>query len=191
MRWARYLFLEVKLEQAEPYLRKSVELNPDQSAAYYYLGLIAEGKGQDDEAITTFKDVLRRDPNYALAYEAMGRVLLKEQKFQEAKQALEKAVLLNPEFGQGALPTRDAVRPHGKAGGCEEGTCDRQRTERRGNKKGRNATANHVPIIDPLEASAVPQSEDWEPTRVAHLAVDQVAFAFQSLKSFERGHGSP
>jgi superkiller protein 3 len=90
------LFLEVKLEQAEPYLRKSVELNPDQSAAYYYLGLIAEGKGQDEQAITTFKDVLRRDPNYAPGYEAMGRILLKEQKFPEAQQALEKAVLLNP-----------------------------------------------------------------------------------------------
>jgi len=86
----------VKFEEAEPYLRKSVELNPDQSAGYYYLGLIAEGKAQDEQALATFKDVLRRDPNYDPAYEAMGRILLKEQKFPEAQQALEKAVLLNP-----------------------------------------------------------------------------------------------
>jgi tetratricopeptide (TPR) repeat protein len=83
------LFLEVKLDHAATYLRKSIELNPDQSAAYYYLGLVAEGKGQNEE-------VLRRDTEYGPAYEALGRILLKEQKYPEAKQALEKAVLLDP-----------------------------------------------------------------------------------------------
>jgi len=95
------LFLEVKLDQAATYFHKSVELNPDQSAAYYYLALIAEGKGQDEEAIAMLRDVLRRDPDYGPAYEAMGRMLLKEQKYPEAKQALEKAVLLNPSSVKG------------------------------------------------------------------------------------------
>jgi superkiller protein 3 len=90
------LFLEVKLDQAATYLRKSIELNLDQSAAYYYLGLIAEGKGQDQEAIAILKDLLRRDSDYGPGYEALGRILLKEQQYEDAKQALEKAVLLNP-----------------------------------------------------------------------------------------------
>ncbi len=39
---------------------------------------------------------MRRDPDYGQAYEALGRILLKEQQYEEAKQVLEKAVLLNP-----------------------------------------------------------------------------------------------
>ena len=65
-------------------------------AAYYYLGLIAEGKGENDEAIATLRDVLRRDPAYGPAYEALGGLLLKQQKYAEAEQALQKAVQLNP-----------------------------------------------------------------------------------------------
>jgi tetratricopeptide (TPR) repeat protein len=41
--------------------------------------------------------VLRRDPDYALAYEALGRILVKEKKYAEAQEILEKAVVLNPD----------------------------------------------------------------------------------------------
>lgn len=90
------LFLEVRLDEAAKYLRKSIQLQPNQIAAYYYMGLIAEGKGENDGAIATLRDVLRRDPDYGPAYEALGGILLKQQKYAEAAQALEKAVLLNP-----------------------------------------------------------------------------------------------
>lgn len=91
------LFLEVKLDDAAKYLRRSVELHPDQTAADYYLGLIAEGKGDNNQATATFRDVLRRDPQYGAAWEALGRVLLNEKQYPEAQQALEKAVVLNPD----------------------------------------------------------------------------------------------
>jgi tetratricopeptide (TPR) repeat protein len=91
------LFLEVKLDEAAKYLRRSVELQPDQTAAYYYLGLISEGKGENNQATVTFRDVLRRDPQYGAAWEALGRVLLNEKQYPEAQQALEKAVVLNPD----------------------------------------------------------------------------------------------
>ena len=90
------LFLEVKLGEAAKYLRRSVELKPDQIAAYYYLGLVAEAKGENGQAIATLGDVLRRDSGYSPAYEALGGIFLKERKYPEAEQALEKAVLLNP-----------------------------------------------------------------------------------------------
>jgi tetratricopeptide (TPR) repeat protein len=91
------LFLEVKLDDAAKYLHRSVELQPDQTAAYYYLGLVAEGKGQDGQAVTILKDVLQKDSNYGPAYEALGRILVKERKYSEAQQALERAVVLNPD----------------------------------------------------------------------------------------------
>jgi tetratricopeptide (TPR) repeat protein len=91
------LFLEVRLDESATYLRRSVELQPDQIASYYYLAMIAEGKGQDDQAIAALQDVLRRNSDYGPAYEALGGILLKNQKYQEAQQALEKAVVLNPD----------------------------------------------------------------------------------------------
>jgi tetratricopeptide (TPR) repeat protein len=90
------LFLEVKLDEAKKHLQRSVELQPDQTAAYYYLGLIAEGQGDNNQAMATFRDVLRRDPQYGAAWEALGRVLLSEKQYPEAQQALEKAIVLNP-----------------------------------------------------------------------------------------------
>ena len=40
--------------------------------------------------------VVKRDPEYSPAYEALGRMLVKEQKYPEAEEALRKAVLLSP-----------------------------------------------------------------------------------------------
>jgi tetratricopeptide (TPR) repeat protein len=91
------LFLEVKLDQAKKYLQRSVDLQPDQIPAYYYLGLIAEGKGDNNQASATFREVLRRDPQYGLAWEALGRVLLNGKQYPEAQHALEKAAALNPD----------------------------------------------------------------------------------------------
>lgn len=90
------LFLEVKFDEAAKYLSRSVQLRPNQSAAYYYLGLVAEGKGDNQKAANTFRDVLDRDPQYGAAWEGLGRVLLNEKQYPEAKEALEKAVLLSP-----------------------------------------------------------------------------------------------
>jgi tetratricopeptide (TPR) repeat protein len=91
------LFLEVKLSEAAKYLHKSIELQPNQTVAYYYMALVSEGNGENDQAVATLRDVLRRDSNYGLAYEALGRILVKEKKYEEAQQVLEKAVVLNPE----------------------------------------------------------------------------------------------
>jgi len=96
------LFLEVKLGEAAKYLRKSIDLQPNQIAAYYYLGLIAEGKGENDEAIAySAETCFTRDPDYGPAYEALGGLFLKQQKYAEAEQALQRAVSTIPEFGQG------------------------------------------------------------------------------------------
>jgi len=89
-------FLEVKLADAAEYLQKSIQLKPDQNAAYYYLGLVAEGNGHNDEAVAILRDLLRRYPDYSPAYEALGTILLKQRDYPRAQEALEKAVLLDP-----------------------------------------------------------------------------------------------
>ena len=90
------LFLEVKFDEATTYLQRSVKLQPSQTAAYYYLGLIAEEKGDNNRAALTFRDLLQRNPAYGPAWEGLGRVLLNQKQFPEAQQALEKAVALDP-----------------------------------------------------------------------------------------------
>ena len=90
------LFLEMRLDEAAEYLQKSIRIQPNQSGAYFYLGLVADGKGQDDHAISILQDVVRRYSDYTPAYEALGRIWLKQQNFNQAQQALEKAILLDP-----------------------------------------------------------------------------------------------
>src|SRR5437016_260258 len=92
MCWRRPMFLQAKFDQAAVHLHKSIQANPNQTASYYYLGLIAEEKGQSGEAIARLADVVKRDPEYSPAYEALGRMLVKEQKYPEAEEALRKAV---------------------------------------------------------------------------------------------------
>jgi len=59
--------------------------------------LVSEGNGENDQAIATLRDLIERDPDYGPAYEALGRILVKEKKYAEAQQILETAVVLNPE----------------------------------------------------------------------------------------------
>ena len=90
------LFLQVRLDEASGFLQRSIDLRPDQSAPYYYLGLIAEGKGQTEQAITTLQDLVHRFTGYAPAYEALGAIFLRQRRFVEAQQSLERAILLDP-----------------------------------------------------------------------------------------------
>jgi tetratricopeptide (TPR) repeat protein len=89
------LFLAQDLDLARQHLQKSIELQPNQRAAYYYLGLVAEGQNNSKQAIEILRDLLHRYPDYALPYEALGSILLKERDFTQALQILEKAVQLN------------------------------------------------------------------------------------------------
>jgi cytochrome c-type biogenesis protein CcmH/NrfG len=65
--------------------------------------------------------VLRRDPDYGSAYEALGRILLKEQKLPEAQQALEKAVLLDPDSVNAHYQLGMLLGRTGQARRCQQG----------------------------------------------------------------------
>jgi tetratricopeptide (TPR) repeat protein len=56
------------------------------------LGIVSEYRGQYDAAIAYFKEAIDRDSNYSEAYNAMGAVYSKQQKWKDAVKAYKKAV---------------------------------------------------------------------------------------------------
>ncbi len=69
------------LDKAINYLKKILEVYPDQVSAYYRLGLLQMKKNQFDKAIDSFKSLINKDPrhigalfNLGNAYERMGSI---------------------------------------------------------------------------------------------------------------------
>ncbi len=87
----------VDLDGAEKHLRKSIELQPNQIGAYYYLGMTVFKKGEQDQAAAIFRELLDRQPDHLASLEQLGTILVKQRKYEEAQQALEKVLRLDPE----------------------------------------------------------------------------------------------
>jgi len=79
-------------------LLESVSNDPETAAgAHYYLGRIANRKGDCPEAIRHLQVALKAYPDYADAYAELGLVHLKEKEYLQAEEALQKALKLNPD----------------------------------------------------------------------------------------------
>ncbi len=83
-------------EQAEK-VTSTVANNPQTAAeANYYLGKIANKRGEDSAALQHLKLALKARPNYAEAYAELGIIYLKQKDYTQAEEALQKALKLNP-----------------------------------------------------------------------------------------------
>jgi tetratricopeptide (TPR) repeat protein len=67
------------------------------AGAHYYLGRIANQKGNYPEAVAQLEMALKIHPNYADAYAERGLVKLKQKDFTGAKIDLQKALEINPD----------------------------------------------------------------------------------------------
>lgn len=85
------------LEGAEKYLRKSISLQPNQVGAYYYLGMVIFKKGDQDQAVGIFHELLQRYPDHLGSLEQLGTILVKQREYDEAQQVLEKVLRLDPD----------------------------------------------------------------------------------------------
>jgi tetratricopeptide (TPR) repeat protein len=85
------------LEGAEKYLRMSIHLQPNQVGAYYYLGMVIFKKGDQDQAVGIFHELLQRFPDHVGSLEQLGTILVKQRKYDEAQQVLEKVLRLDPD----------------------------------------------------------------------------------------------
>ncbi len=67
------------------------------AAANYYLARIAADEGDYTTAARDLQNSLKADPHYAEAYAELGHIQLKQRRYREARETLQKALDLNPE----------------------------------------------------------------------------------------------
>ena len=77
---------------------KSLNLNPDNIRVRYKKGLVLVSGGLAKDAIEEFKKVLKKEPDYALAYQGLGQAFLEERTYDKAEKNLKKAFELNPKL---------------------------------------------------------------------------------------------
>ena len=84
-----------KLHLAFLQYERSLQLYPDNLRVEYKKGLTLL-VGKNNDAIEQFNRILEKDPEYALAYEGLGRAFFQDNKYGEAEIKFRKAIELDP-----------------------------------------------------------------------------------------------
>ena len=103
-----------KLQEAEIFTRKAIELNPNYAMAYSNLGGILRDLGKLQEAEIFTRKAIELNPNYAMAYSNLGGILRDLGKLQEAELSQRKAIELNPNFAEAHYSLGHILRDLGK-----------------------------------------------------------------------------
>jgi tetratricopeptide (TPR) repeat protein len=88
-------YLQSKYTQAEAALKQSLEEQPNQVAAPYYLSLTYSHLGQNDKAEALLRGLVKSHPEYALAYVKLGTIVMGKHQYAEAREDLEHAIALD------------------------------------------------------------------------------------------------
>jgi superkiller protein 3 len=78
--------------------RLSALLRPhaNRDEAHFYLGLVADAKGETTEAASQYQAALKIDPNNSAAYNKLGLILSQDGKLDDAVRHFQKAIQLKP-----------------------------------------------------------------------------------------------
>jgi adenylate cyclase len=87
---------EESLDGANRAARRSVDLDPTNSAAHFALGMVCQIAGEPKEAIAATERAIQLIPSSSLAHSRLGTLLAIAGKPEEAMRALEKAMRLSP-----------------------------------------------------------------------------------------------
>ncbi len=90
-------FLKVDFENATRHLRESCRLDPDQLLSPYYLASIAQKKGNNEEAIGMYAEIVARHPDHAPSYEGLAISQSRLRQYDEARRNFETAIRLDPD----------------------------------------------------------------------------------------------
>jgi tetratricopeptide (TPR) repeat protein len=106
--------------EAKEALEKSLALNPADLEADAALAEAEEGLGELDEAESRAGAVLAKEPRHATANLVLGMVLMKREKFADARAPLERAIAANPASWKAQYQMGLACTRVGDAAGAKE-----------------------------------------------------------------------
>ncbi len=85
-------FQQKNLELASVEFNRSIQTDSSFKLSYYYLGVISNMRGMDDDSIKYYKKAISLDENFSEAYNAAGVVYEKQQKWDDAIKYFQKAL---------------------------------------------------------------------------------------------------
>jgi tetratricopeptide (TPR) repeat protein len=122
-------YLESKFTEAESLLKQSLATQPDQTGAAYYLALTYDAMGDDERAVPTFQNLLKRNPQHAPSYVKLGGILVRQHQYEEAQRDLEEAVSLDPNSVEAHYQLGVVLRRVGKSAESETQFAESRRLE--------------------------------------------------------------
>ena len=85
-----------KVDAAERWFRKVIQLKPDHAELRYNLGRVAEFRKDPDTAIKWYKDALKYRPNYTLPIYRIGAIFATQGELQQAAEQYQRVIEINP-----------------------------------------------------------------------------------------------
>jgi len=82
---------------SERLLRRAIEIDPNSSLPYVYLGLLARERGENEKALNMFREALKRNPQDITAYLHAASTLLTMEKIEEAEKYIKEAEKIGPD----------------------------------------------------------------------------------------------
>jgi len=89
-----------QIDEAIPYLQKTVELRPELADGHYNLGSLYLFKKQLDPAAAEFQKTIELDPRHAFAYYKLGNVLAQKGLVEQSIPYFEKSIEIYPACGE-------------------------------------------------------------------------------------------
>lgn len=93
---ANHLSLNQQYTEAETVLRKSLEIDPTQAAAWFNLGFLLQKREEHEQALAAFDQAVRHHDRLDRAHYGRALSLMALERNQEAKAALQRTVDLQP-----------------------------------------------------------------------------------------------
>lgn len=95
---AKYQAETGRYEKAMKNIEKAIHLNPDLTDGYMVRGIICHLKGDNDEAISNFREVTEREAENLRAYSYISKCCNAEGRYAEAIEAAEKGLQINGSY---------------------------------------------------------------------------------------------
>jgi tetratricopeptide (TPR) repeat protein len=94
---ARALIQEGETAAAEPFIKKSLAIDPSLGRTWYFKALIEKANGDYDAALKSLDVTTSKYPRDRVVWNQIGRILFLQRKYKEAVDALQHAYQIDPE----------------------------------------------------------------------------------------------